>query len=60
MFFYCRFSLLEAEEALEVDSDTEEDVDLLGRYSDLPVVFCCPRHLPAESSKVDTIMQVFN
>ena len=43
---------------IETTSDTEEDVDLLGRYSDLPVVFCCPRHLPVETSKVDTIMQV--
>ena len=57
-----RWSLMEteAEEALEVDTDDLDAVsDDLARYTDLPIVFCCPRHKSLDDIKVDTIMQTW-
>ena len=53
-----RWSLIQTEavEALEtVDTDDLEADD----YTDLPIVFCCPRHKRLEDIKVDTIMQTW-
>ena len=49
-----RQTRLETEEGVEVD---EEDEGNVVRYSDLPIVFNCPRH-KQETDKIELITQV--
>ena len=46
---------VETEEGVEVDEEEEEGVLL--RYSDLPIVFNCPRHRQ-DTDKIELITQV--
>ena len=48
----------EAEEALE-DDNTDDVDDDTGHYADLPIVFCCPRHMRPGDEKVESIMQTW-
>ena len=46
---------VETEEGVEVDEEEEEGIPL--KYSDLPIVFNCPRHRQ-DTDKIELITQV--
>ena len=48
---------VETEEGVEVDEEEEEGILL--RYSDLPIVFNCPRHRQ-DTDKIELITQVIH